>query len=414
MIGSTKVSPAAKPAKLPWDLDVLFRAPRTYPTPGYHPLGSEAINYNGIMCTPELKAADSCHRVKSIFYDGLPFHGKPTRVFAFYGIPKVAKGQKVPGIVLVHGGGGTAFESWVRLWNARGYAAIAMDTCGSIPRGAPHEWERHDHSGPAGWGGFMQAAEAPEDQWPYHAVADVILAHSLLRSMPEVDPDRIGITGISWGGYLTCIASSIDTRFRFAVPVYGCGFLGENSAWLDMFKRIGEANAKRWLSLWDPSVYLPMSKTPALWVDGTNDFAYPMDSLQKSYRLPKGPRTLCTKVRMPHGHGGAGENPPEIAVFADSICKGGAPLIRITKQGRTGSQVWVSTDGKRKIAKAELNYTCNTGKWQEREWNTIPGQVTPAGKATATLPNGARVYYLNLIDDRGMIVSSEYEETTQP
>jgi hypothetical protein len=37
-------------------------------------------------------------------------------------------GRKVPGIVLLHGGGGTAFESWVKLWVDRGYAAIAIDT----------------------------------------------------------------------------------------------------------------------------------------------------------------------------------------------------------------------------------------------------------------------------------------------
>jgi hypothetical protein len=95
------------------------------------------------------------------------------------------------------------------------------------------------------------------------------------------------------------------------VPVYGCGFLGENSAWLADFKKMGEARAARWLSMWDPSVYLPRAKLPMLWVTGTNDFAYPMDSLQKSYRLPSGPRALCITVRMPHGHGGPGENPPE-------------------------------------------------------------------------------------------------------
>ena len=32
-------------------------------------------------------------------------------------------------------------------------------------------------------------------------------------------------TGVSWGGYLTCIASSLDPRFAFAAPVYGCGAL---------------------------------------------------------------------------------------------------------------------------------------------------------------------------------------------
>jgi dienelactone hydrolase len=68
------------------------------------------------------------------------------------------------------------------------------------------------------------------DHWAYHAVAAVVLGHSLIRSFPEVDASRIGVTGISWGGYLTCIVAGVDDRFRFAAPVYGCGFLGEGSA----------------------------------------------------------------------------------------------------------------------------------------------------------------------------------------
>ena len=61
--------------------------------------------------------------VRGIFYDGLPWKGKPTRVFAWYGSPPVPKETKLPAMVLVHGGGGTAFADWVRLWTGRGYAA---------------------------------------------------------------------------------------------------------------------------------------------------------------------------------------------------------------------------------------------------------------------------------------------------
>ena len=46
-----------------------------------------------------------------------------------------------------------------------------------------------------------------------------------------MDRRRIGITGISWGGYLTCIVAGLDDRLKVAVPVYGCGFLGDDSVW---------------------------------------------------------------------------------------------------------------------------------------------------------------------------------------
>ncbi len=360
--------------------------------------------------------------LRAIFYEGLTWKGKPTRVFAWYGAPSDASAKKkVPAMVLVHGGGGTAFVEWVRLWNSRGYAAIAMDTCGGTPTNDKGElqlgvfgkpiWPRHEFSGPAGWGGLDQIDSPMGDQWTYHAAADIVLAHSLIRSFPEVDADRIGITGVSWGGYLTCIAAGLDPRFKFAAPVYGCGFLGDNSVWLPQFEKMGKEKSGKWLRWFDPSEYLPNAEMPMLWVTGTNDFAYPMDSLQKSYRQPRGPRTLAIRVRMPHAHGGAGENPEEIRAFADSFSMRSMPLTRITKQGRDGNEVWATFQSKSAIVKAELCYTRETGKWQNRKWETAPAQIdSKRSRVTANLPDGAAVYYLNLTDGRNLVVSSEHEE----
>jgi dienelactone hydrolase len=397
ILGITLVTPASAQEKPPtaveparagphWDLKALSRSPKTYAA-----------------------SKPSAKDVTSIFYEGLPWHKKPTRVFAYYGVPKARAGTKLPGMVLVHGGGGTAFDAWVRLWNSRGYAAIAMDTCGCVPVGS--YGQRHDAGGPPGWGGFDQIDEPAEDQWTYHAVADVVLAHSLLRSLPQVDPDRIGVTGISWGGYLTCIVSGVDSRFRFAVPVYGCGFLGDNSVWLPDFQKMGSERSARWLAWWDPSVWLPRAKMPMLWVTGTNDFAYPMDSLQKSYRLTKGARTLCLRVRMPHGHGGPGENPAEILAFADNQFGRGPALAKITSQGRDGRRAWATFEASSPLQRAELHYTCQTGKWQDRKWETAAATIDAAAhKVVAQIPQGVKVYYLNLIDRQNLVVSTEHEE----
>jgi dienelactone hydrolase len=375
-------------AEVPWDMKALSKAPKTSPAPGFESAG-----------------------LRALFFEGLPWKGKATKVFAWYGAPKVKPGQKVPAMVLVHGGLGTAFATWVKLWSQRGYAAIAMDTCGCVPRdgGSVH----HDDGGPPGWDSSFGTVDDPvPDQWPYHAIADVILAHSLIRSFPEVDPDRIGITGISWGGYLTCIAAGVDPRFKLAVPVYGCGFLGENSAWGDAFKNMGPAKSSKWLKLWDPPAYLPGVAMPMLWVSGTNDFAYPMDSLQKSYRLPKGPRTICLSVRMPHGHGPAGENPKEIHVFADGLLKRGVPLARIVKQGVRGGMAWATYESSAPIVKAEMTFTKDEGVWLNRDWKTAPADVDATAKrVTAAVPAGAKVFYLNLFDDRDCAVSTEHGES---
>src|SRR5437763_1717647 len=134
--------------------------------------------------------------------------------------------------------------------------------------------------------GHWDVAADEKDMWTYHAVAAVIRAHSLLRSLPEVDPHRIGITGISWGGYLTCIVAGLDHRLQMAVPVYGCGFLGEDSVWkTGSLARMSSEARQLWLREFDPSQYLNSVNCPILFLDGSNDFAYPLDSVRASYRL---------------------------------------------------------------------------------------------------------------------------------
>jgi dienelactone hydrolase len=378
-----------------WDMARLSQTPKAFPAEGFRAEGMRAL-----------------------FYEGEPYRGKPTRVFAWVGIPGSAgtpapqekASQKLPAMVLVHGGGGTAFDTWVRLWNQRGYAAIAMDTCGCVPVGTYGKWKRHEAGGPPGWGGYNQIDEPRGDQWTYHAVAAAILGHSLLRAQKEVDPERIGLTGISWGGYLTSIIQSVDPRFKLAAPVYGCGFTTEH-AFAKSVTDMGPERAARWIRWWDPSSYLKQAALPVLWVNGSNDFAYTLNAYQKSYRLPPGPRTLCIRLRMPHGHGPAGEAPKEIHVFADSILKGGAPLAKITGQGRDGRQVWATYESQRPIKKAELNVTRDSGRWQDRKWDALPAQLDPAGgRVTAGLPEGVTVYYFNLFDDRDCVVSTEHEE----
>lgn len=385
MLSSTTFAEAAG-AGSPWDMNSLSLPPK--------------------WKTLERPKSDG---VKAISFQGLAFHGKTTRVFAWLGIPKVNAGEKVPAMVLIHGGGGTAFDEWVRLWVDRGYAAIAMDTCGQVPVGNYGDWIHDEQGGPPGWGGFDQMQQPHEDQWSYHAVADAILAHSLLRSLPEVDPERTGVTGISWGGYLTCIVASVDSRFKLAVPVYGCGFYRE-TLFADALKKLKPEQADDWVSNWDPSVYLSRAEMPFLWVTGSNDFAYTMNALKHSYLLPKGLRTLCVRLRMPHAHGGPGEKPEEIHVFADQILKGGTPLPVITGQGREGSNAWATYTAPSKVVRAELNYTRDTGRWQDRKWDALPAKES-GGRIIASLPERTRVWYFNLYDSRECAVSTEHQES---
>ena len=233
--------------------------------------------------------------------------------------------------------------------------------------------------------------------------------HALLAAREEVDRDRIGITGISWGGYLTCIVAGIDDRLKVAVPVYGCGFLHEDSAWIPRFEKMSPEQRDRWVAHFDPSRYLPGVRVPILFVNGTNDFAYPLGSYRKSYRLVNGPRTLSVQVRMPHGHP-QGWAPKEIGLFVDSVLKGGEPLPRLGDLSISDGHASATIRSEVPIASAGLHYTTDTGPWPKRDWKSLDARLAD-GKITAELPEGSPlVVYLTATDGRGAVVSTEHAE----
>ena len=120
--------------KVVWDLKALSRTPKVHKT--------EERPARGLQ---------------SFFYEGAPYKGKHTRVFAYYAAPE---GNQPPGgwpaVICAHGGGGTAYPEWIRFWNQRGYAALAMDLEGHLPGGKAHQVEGnfpvgqgHQNAGPS-------------------------------------------------------------------------------------------------------------------------------------------------------------------------------------------------------------------------------------------------------------------------
>ncbi len=348
--------------------------------------------------------------VQELYYQGEPLGGKPTRIFAYLGRPTNSASARSPAMVLVHGGGGKAFKDWAEHWAKRGYVALAMDLAGNgpsgrLPDGGPDQADRIKFRN-------FSENEAPQ-MWTYHAVAAVLRGHSLLRALPGVDRDRIGITGISWGGYLTCIAAGIDARFKVAVPVYGCGFLGDNSVWAD--KSLAEmtpAARLLWLRLFDPSAYVGGVRYPILFVNGTTDFAYPMDSYQKTYRLvPEAWRQVSMAVNRPHGHIWTF---PEVDAFVGSVLRHDPPLVRVGSAKLDAGRLTAHVNRAKGSWDSSLCYTTNSGPWQERKWQTVPARVE-GRQLFAELPSARPIVaFLAMKDEAGNHISSEHVEIPRP
>ena len=90
------------------------------------------------------------------------------------------------------------------------------------------------------WAGFGELAQ-PEDGHDYAAHLDLVGANALgffylsmrrgldyLTSLPQVDVHRIGVTGLSGGGWQTTMLGGLDERVAVSVEVAGIGALESN------------------------------------------------------------------------------------------------------------------------------------------------------------------------------------------
>ena len=356
LAGSLMAGAVAERFTGPWDIDALCQV-------------------------PEYEWGKEVEDVREVFYAALPYLGKPTRVFAWLGIPE--SDEPVPGMLLIHGAGQNARRDWVRYWMDRGYAALSMDldgqsSWGPLPDGGPR-FATIPYFGPFPHGDLKEG-------WIYHAVADVMLAHSLLAAQPGVDPERIGINGVSLGSTLVCTVAGVDARLRAAAPVYGAAFLHEGGYWQERIRFMDCHRAAEWMSLLDASVYLPGVTCPILFQNGATDRFTPPDAYHHSWAVCGGERTLALRPELNHGNfwrwpwGGI-----EVNLFLDHHLRGGPapPLIQVIEE--TESNVVCAVTSDLPVVAVHFAYTTDLGPWSKRQWHEEPLAVDPA-RFTVSLP----------------------------
>ena len=84
-----------------------------------------------------------------------------------------------------------------------------------------------------GWG--ESEGVAPNRLAPYSRVADVQAAMTYLGLQPEVDEDRIGIYGTSYGGATVSWVGAVDERAKVIVSVGG---IGHGARWMSRVRRM--------------------------------------------------------------------------------------------------------------------------------------------------------------------------------
>ena len=383
----------------------------TYVSNAVSPGGNEKTDelkalYNAVMAhepavtpCPEKDPYPGDSRIKAIYYEGETCRGETPRVFAYIGFPENASPEnKVPAMVLVHGGGAHAWAPWVQYWVDQGYAAISMECFGQEYIG-----EDRTYSDDSAYWAVDPASHLPmdsfasrnlpfEDQWFYYFIADIILGHNVLRADPRVDVTRVGLTGISWGGFASSVAVCYDSRFAFAAPVYGSGFQDvSRTVWGQTFRGDGVSN------VWDAELLLPEVQTPVMWFNGDNDPFFSADSTAASAAAaPNGALTFIPS--FPHGMYQAIEL-PEILRFANGQTGMGEGNIQIetVSYNDTRAVVTFLLPSDVKSPSVYVYYRSTPLEYTENElndpWQCKKG-IALGGHGSVRIPEGTTQFYI--------------------
>ena len=203
--------------------------------------GSEVVKDVKYFAPPDGSPLKNNVRVQHVTFKSVPVYKDgeyhdDTVVYAQIAMPAdAAPGKKLPGLLFLHGGGGFAqsssLYSRVVQWAAAGYVVVACDLPGIASPDPSDASSGTWRSVP--YPNIIRFTVTPDVKasWIYTAEATALKAFALLKSQPNVDPSKIGIVGVSWGGYsTTMLCGLLGDRVAAGFSVFGSGFYEEDSA----------------------------------------------------------------------------------------------------------------------------------------------------------------------------------------
>lgn len=223
-------------------------------------------------------------------FDGTPIEG--------WLYPALDQSSKSPLILSIHGGPHGqytyAFNAPFQLNAARGYATLAIN-----PRGSSGYGQAFSDGCVGNWGGG--------DYKDLMAGVDHVLS-----THASIDPERLAVTGGSYGGYMTNWVITQTNRFKVAVSLASVSNLASfyaTSLYQDLVH--AEFNGFPWdgdnwelVWKWSPMAWVKRAKTPTLFIHGEQDNDVHITQAEEMYTALRRQGVEAVLARYPReGHG---------------------------------------------------------------------------------------------------------------
>ena len=233
----------------------------------------------------------------------MPINGYTIKVFFSYQIKNSLRGgTPVPAIIQAHGWSGTYTDySSSSDYLANDFAVISYDWRGTY-NGTYSYPSTLMTSYPSALSGLNQVtnpgADARQstvtdlasiktmDMYYWSAIPRRLISY--VRTISDINPNKIGFSGYSWGGTLAWNMCT-DTRLKAIVAYYGVGWIAYwrgNPKYIIPYSESTYTDANnRYITALECQSYAKRAKVPVLWLTGTNEYHGQLDRGQDSFDL---------------------------------------------------------------------------------------------------------------------------------
>lgn len=388
--GAVEAQPSAAPAHAPNFEEPLF-------------------DFKAILNDPLDAKVLSKEEVEGVVYEEVEYtaevlDGKPVRIYGILAYPK--GGRSLPAVYWSQSGMYGANRGTPGLFAKKGYCSMVVTL--------PHDVYKSFTA----WN-----ASDPKAGNLTHLAYVQMRGITYMTTRLEVDPDRIGVSGSSYGGFFATLLAGADPRIRA-----GCSFFAAGNSHLGTHRpQFTQLNTREDVAVWlrtiDPAWRLRYKAVPFMWVAAGNDNWEFLPSIRQTYLDAAGDKRLAIIPGWMHGL-------PEpvdqqlwdyFDVYLTKTRKpynrAGPLEFRVADGRLTGRWGWT---GENRVAKAELVYSYGPfnsfGFWVHRLQQPVGADIQGATASAAIPvpdPDTPILVYGNITDENGVVIST-VPETVVP
>lgn len=348
------------------------------------PVPDPLFDLESIMSEPVAYEVLESETVDGIVFEKFEFtsrvvEGAPERVWGIYAWPE--GGRDLPAVFWCQGGMSAANRAFPRIFARKGYACLVI----TLPTKL-----RNAHRG-------VFDTSDPKNANLTLLARDQLRGITVLSQRPQVDTDRMGVAGASYGGVFATLIAGVDPRVQAGFSFFGAGNHALGTS-LPQFQRMTSLeDVAVWNRTFDPAFRLKQRAIPFLWGVAFNDNWFYFPAVAKTFMEAAGDgKRIAILPHWEHGF------PPHIDqqlidFFDTTVTKTRPPynapgtLSVSASEGKTLAEfTWT---GRNPVRKAEVvvSYGEPAGwlGWRGRAAFTFSAEIEN-GRARARIPIPSR------------------------